>query len=204
MKTDPVTPSKQYPSGLKLATILLSLALGTLLVAIDTTIISVAIPKIATEFTSIDDVGWYGSAYLLTLTALQPAAGTMFKLFNAKAVYLTSMTIFEGRYHKLSHEPQSWLIAVISWLGRVCFFASIIRVHCRQSYCRHWCCRCDSRSPQYSNICCSNGQKACLHRSHCQYVWDIFLHQPDSWRCFHGSHFLEMVFLDVCFKTDTL
>ena len=97
MKANPVAPAKQYPSGWKLVSILLSLALGTLLVAIDTTIISVAIPKIATEFASIDDVGWYGSAYLLTLTALQPAAGTMFKLFNPKVVYLTSMTIFEGR-----------------------------------------------------------------------------------------------------------
>ena len=73
-----------------------SLFLGTFLVAIDTTIISVAIPKISTEFHSLDDVGWYGSAYLITLTALQPAGGVIYKHFNIKFVYVVSIVIFEG------------------------------------------------------------------------------------------------------------
>ena len=29
-------------------------------------------PRITSEFHSIEDVGWYGSVYLLTTTALQP------------------------------------------------------------------------------------------------------------------------------------
>lgn len=85
-----------YPKGSRLAIILLSLFLGTFLVAIDTTIVSVAIPKISTQFQALDDVGWYGSAYLITITALQPAGGTIYKLFNAKAVYLSAMVVFEG------------------------------------------------------------------------------------------------------------
>ncbi len=47
---------KDYPGGLKLAIILVSLFLGTFLVAIDTTIISVTIPKISTEFHAFNDI----------------------------------------------------------------------------------------------------------------------------------------------------
>ena len=89
--------AERLPAGLKLTIILLSLFLGTFLVAVDTTIVSVAVPKISTQFHSLDDVGWYGSAYLITMTALQPAGGTIYKLFNVKAVYLISILVFEGK-----------------------------------------------------------------------------------------------------------
>lgn len=86
----------EYPTKSRLAIVLLSLFLGTFLVAIDTTIVSVAIPKISTQFKALDDVGWYGSAYLITITALQPAGGTIYKFFNAKMVYLSAIVVFEG------------------------------------------------------------------------------------------------------------
>lgn len=88
---------REYPTGFRLGIILLSLFLGTFLVAIDTTIVSVAVPKISTQFHALNDVGWYGSAYLITTTALQPAAGTIYKLFDVKLVYLTFIIIFEGK-----------------------------------------------------------------------------------------------------------
>ena len=94
----PSAAPTSYPTGLKLAIILLSLSLGTLLVALDTTIISVAIPKISTEFKALDQVGWYGSAYLITLTAFQPITGNMYKSFNPKWVYSVFIVIFEGRF----------------------------------------------------------------------------------------------------------
>lgn len=88
--------SAQYLTGVRLASVLLSLTLGTFLVAIDISIIAVAIPKISTEFKALDQIGWYGSAYLLTVTALQPSAGKMYKFCNIKSVYLSSILIFEG------------------------------------------------------------------------------------------------------------
>lgn len=39
--------------------------------------------------------GWYGSAYLLTTTALQPMYGNIYKLFNVKLAYLAAVFIFE-------------------------------------------------------------------------------------------------------------
>ena len=71
-----------YLAGFRLAVVLLSLFLGTFLVAIDTTIISVAISEISTHFHALNDIGWYGSAYLISLTALQLAGGTIYKVLQ--------------------------------------------------------------------------------------------------------------------------
>jgi MFS family permease len=84
-----------YLSTWRLFIVIVSLCLGTLLVAIDTTIIAVAVPKISTSFQAFDDIQWYGSAYLLTVTALQPAFGSVYRYFSAKEVYLFSILIFE-------------------------------------------------------------------------------------------------------------
>ena len=86
----------QYPTSWRLVVILLALALGTLLMALDTTIISVAIPKISTEFKALNDVGWYGSGYLITLTAFQPVSGNAYRMFHPKAVYMVFIVVFEG------------------------------------------------------------------------------------------------------------
>ena len=83
--------------GWKLALIIAPLCLGTLLVAIDNTILAVAIPTITTDFNSLQDVGWYGSAYLLAVTALQPDFGNIYRYFQVKATYLISIIISEGQ-----------------------------------------------------------------------------------------------------------
>lgn len=81
----------------RLVLVVLSLCIGTLLVAIDTTIVSTAIPHIATDFKALDDVGWYGAAYLFTVTAFQPAFGSIYRFFDAKWTYLASVVLFESR-----------------------------------------------------------------------------------------------------------
>ncbi|PQE23830.1 efflux pump antibiotic resistance protein [Rutstroemia sp. NJR-2017a BBW] len=59
-------------------------------VRLDMNIIGVAIPKIITQFNSLDDVAWYGSAYLLAITAFQPLFGNLYKYFNAKPGSITT------------------------------------------------------------------------------------------------------------------
>jgi len=54
-----------------------------------------AIPFITSEFKSYNDIGWYGSAYLLTASAFQPLYGRVFQLFNIKWSYLSSLAMFE-------------------------------------------------------------------------------------------------------------
>ncbi|KAF1969851.1 MFS general substrate transporter [Bimuria novae-zelandiae CBS 107.79] len=84
-----------YPTGIRLFIIMTSLMLGTALMALDATIISVATPKISTQFAALDDVGWYGAAYSMLLTATTPIASNFYKYFAPKYVYLGSIFIFE-------------------------------------------------------------------------------------------------------------
>lgn len=86
----------EYPKGVPLFMTLLGLACGTFLMALDTTIITVAVPEITTHFNALSQVGWIGSAYLITLTAFQPIAGSTYKSFDPKASFLVYMVIFEG------------------------------------------------------------------------------------------------------------
>lgn len=72
-----------------------SLCLAIFLHGLDTNIVGVAMPKITTEFNSLDDISWYGSSYLLTVTAFQPLFGNLYKYFVAKPVYLASILTFE-------------------------------------------------------------------------------------------------------------
>ncbi|CAD6921657.1 unnamed protein product [Tilletia controversa] len=91
-----VSPSaEEYPTGVKFALICLACALFVFIVAIDQTIVSTAIPVVTNQFNSFSDVGWYGSAYLLTSTAFQPLFGRLYANFSVKWIYLVSFAIFE-------------------------------------------------------------------------------------------------------------
>jgi MFS family permease len=85
----------EYPRGLKLALIILSLNLATFLVGLDNTILSSAIPKITDHFHALNDVGWYASAYLLTNCSFQLMWGKLLTFYSVKWVFLTSLFIFE-------------------------------------------------------------------------------------------------------------
>jgi MFS family permease len=54
-----------------------------------------AIPYITHEFESTPDIGWYGSAYLLTACAFQPMFGRVFTLFSIKKAYLFALFLFQ-------------------------------------------------------------------------------------------------------------
>lgn len=92
---DDAEEGHNYPSGLKLTIIMLALELAVLCVALDNTIVATAIPKITNLFHALDDVGWYGSAYLLTLCAFQLFFGRLYQRFSVKWVFLSCLFIFE-------------------------------------------------------------------------------------------------------------
>ncbi|KAJ7618232.1 putative HC-toxin efflux carrier [Mycena rosella] len=85
----------EYPEGVKLVLISLALCLSVFLVALDNTIIATAIPKITDQFKSLDDVGWYGSAYLLTTAAFQLLFGRFYSFLSMKWVYIGAISVFE-------------------------------------------------------------------------------------------------------------
>ncbi|KAJ7644907.1 DHA14-like major facilitator [Roridomyces roridus] len=97
----------EYPSGLKLVLLTISLCLSVFLMALvgdsrslmDTTslrVIATAIPHITDQFHSLDDVGWYGSAYLLTHAATQLLFGKFYTFLPVKWVFVTAITLFEA------------------------------------------------------------------------------------------------------------
>ncbi|KAI5459044.1 major facilitator superfamily domain-containing protein [Mariannaea sp. PMI_226] len=84
-----------YPSGYRLALILISIFICMFLVALDKLIISTAIPAITNEFQAANDIGWYGTAYLLTNCAFLLVFGKLYTFLNIKATFITSVVLFE-------------------------------------------------------------------------------------------------------------
>ncbi|KAL4905585.1 hypothetical protein BDW74DRAFT_167766 [Aspergillus multicolor] len=84
-----------YTTGLPLVVTLSSLVLAVYLMLLDTSIVSTAIPRITTTFHSLNDVGWYGTAYLVTNCAVQPLSGKLYTYFNSRWTFLAFFTVFE-------------------------------------------------------------------------------------------------------------
>ncbi|KAH8117631.1 MFS general substrate transporter [Phellopilus nigrolimitatus] len=77
-----------YPPTSRLALLTIGLCLVIFVVALDNTIIDPFLK-------SLDDVGWYGSSYLLTTTSLQPSFGKIYTYFDVKWTYLSALVLFE-------------------------------------------------------------------------------------------------------------
>ncbi|RMZ88037.1 hypothetical protein DV736_g4732, partial [Chaetothyriales sp. CBS 134916] len=87
--------TSDYPSAFPLAMIVVALVLSIFLVALDMTIVATAIPKITDQFHSLNQVGWYGSAFFLTIGAFQSTWGKAYKYFPLKISFLLSIFLFE-------------------------------------------------------------------------------------------------------------
>ncbi|GAA5990894.1 hypothetical protein JCM10908_000068 [Rhodotorula pacifica] len=86
---------RQPPTGFKLFLLLIALLLVEVLVGLDNTIVATSTATIANDFKALADVGWYGSAYLLTTVSLQPLFGRAYAFFPQKWVFLFALVIFE-------------------------------------------------------------------------------------------------------------
>ena len=75
--------------------IVVALILSIFLVALDMTIVATAIPRITDQFHSLDQVGWYGSAFFLTLASFQSTWGKAYKYFPLKLSFLIGIFVFE-------------------------------------------------------------------------------------------------------------
>lgn len=81
-------------SKLKIALIMLSLGISVLLVALDITIITTALPTIAEKFQSASGYTWIGSAYLIANSAATPIWGKVSDIFGRKPCLLITNVIF--------------------------------------------------------------------------------------------------------------
>ncbi|GKZ23906.1 hypothetical protein AbraIFM66951_010438 [Aspergillus brasiliensis] len=81
--------------GYKLVLVTIGLCFCIFCTSLDNTIVATAVPKITQQFHSLDDVGWYASAYLLTTCAVTLTFGRLYTFFPIKWVYLSALFVFE-------------------------------------------------------------------------------------------------------------
>ncbi|CAO3663038.1 unnamed protein product [Umbelopsis ramanniana] len=70
------------------------LSLSLFLAAVDTTIVSTAIPKIGSDFHALEKGSWIVTAYILSFDSLQPMYGKLSDIFGRKNVLLPAIFIF--------------------------------------------------------------------------------------------------------------
>ncbi len=74
--------------------IVIGLALGMLLAALDTMIVSTAMPEISSKLGGASLYSWVFSAYMLTSTVTVPLYGKMADMIGRKKVYLFALLVF--------------------------------------------------------------------------------------------------------------
>nr|AHV78251.1 ResE [Sarocladium zeae] len=84
----------EYLTGLRLALVISTILLSTVLAALEIGIIATAIPGITDDFHKLDDVGWYGSSTFLLFGASAPMWGKMYKYLSVKYTYIGSMAVY--------------------------------------------------------------------------------------------------------------
>ncbi|AEY85395.1 multidrug-efflux transporter [Streptomyces hygroscopicus subsp. jinggangensis 5008] len=71
-----------------------ALVLAVLLAALDQTIVSTALPRIARDLHGFNSIAWVSAAYLLASTAATPLWGKLGDMFGRKRLYLSSTSLF--------------------------------------------------------------------------------------------------------------
>ncbi|KAF1992783.1 putative MFS transporter [Amniculicola lignicola CBS 123094] len=91
----PTVHTPKRLSGAKLFSVLLAIILSVFLISLDSTTIATAIPRITDEFGSLDQIGWYGSSFYITLSSFQVVWGKGYKYFPLKTTFLLANVVFE-------------------------------------------------------------------------------------------------------------
>jgi EmrB/QacA subfamily drug resistance transporter len=72
----------------------LGVLLALLLAALDQTVVSTALPRIASDLHGFSDLSWIVTAYLLTSTATVPLYGKLSDLYGRRNLFVVSISIF--------------------------------------------------------------------------------------------------------------
>lgn len=100
MKRDPsLNPGADTATGAAQAALqrqlVLTVALGTMLAPLNSTMIAVALPKVVAEFgVSMVTAGWLVTAYLVAMASLQPVAGKLGDALGRRSLILGGVTCF--------------------------------------------------------------------------------------------------------------
>ncbi|KAJ2998008.1 hypothetical protein NUW58_g464 [Xylaria curta] len=84
---------QHYPSGAQLWLVLLTMGAVLVITCIDMNIVATAVPSITDHFHTVADVGWYSSAFRLSVSAFQFVFGKAYTLFSVKRLFLVANAI---------------------------------------------------------------------------------------------------------------
>lgn len=96
--SQPQTPSLKTAEAVyshsQIMVIMSALMLVMLLAALDQTIVSTALPKIAADLQGLSKLSWVATAYLLTSAITTPIYGKISDLFGRKKIFQIAIVIF--------------------------------------------------------------------------------------------------------------
>ncbi|KAJ7723274.1 ABC transporter [Mycena maculata] len=130
-KRDAAIAESQILSGRKLAVVFSAILLSVLLTALDQTILSTALPRIASHFDSFALQGWIADSYILAETAFLLVHGKLLRIFAAKYVLIAGIILFElGSLVCGLAQGVGQIIAgrTFSGIGAASIFVSMIQV----------------------------------------------------------------------------
>ncbi len=78
----------------EIMTIMSALMLAMFLAALDQTIVSTALPKIAVDLRELSKLSWVATSYLLASAVATPIYGKLGDMYGRKKIFLTSIVIF--------------------------------------------------------------------------------------------------------------
>ncbi|KAJ7642221.1 DHA14-like major facilitator [Roridomyces roridus] len=125
----PPSTSGGAGEGVKFVLLVFALCLSVFILSLDNTIIATAIPHITDQFHSLEDVGWYGSSYLLSNACTQLLYGKIYTFLPTKWVYVFALTLFEAGSLICAIAPSSAILIIgraIAGLGSAGVFTGAI------------------------------------------------------------------------------
>ncbi len=91
----PLTPATVGAPPAGKWTVAVSIAFGSLMATIDTSIVNVAIPQIRGQLgASLQEITWVTTAYMIAMVIIMPLTGFLGSFFGQKRVYLVSLIVF--------------------------------------------------------------------------------------------------------------
>lgn len=94
VETPPATAEPEHRTHGEIMVIMSSLMMVMLLAALDQTIVSTALPRIAEELHGLSKISWVATAYLLTSAISTPIYGKISDLLGRKKIFQTAIGIF--------------------------------------------------------------------------------------------------------------
>jgi EmrB/QacA subfamily drug resistance transporter len=93
---EPISPPGEQAerSHAEIMVVVTALMLAMLLAALDQTIVSTALPKIASDLHGLSKYSWVATAYLLTSAVSTPLYGKISDMFGRKKIFQTAIVIF--------------------------------------------------------------------------------------------------------------